>query len=377
MKFSTYKTDSQCRARTGSIKNDHGKIETPVFMPVGTVGAVKTFSPEELEYFNSEIILGNTYHLFLRPGIKIIRKAGGLHAFTSWHKPILTDSGGFQVFSLAKLNKISDDGVEFQSHIDGSRHFLSPEISMKIQQNLGADIIMAFDECPPGDSDLNTLQNAVDRTSNWMKRCDQWLQNNPPLYNYRQTIFPILQGGVNKSLRRQSIHELLPYAECGIAIGGLAVGEEKRAMMDTIEYCTEFLPSSQPRYLMGVGKPTDIIKAVRRGVDMFDCVMPTRNGRNGHIFTSNGVINIRNQKYKEDFSQLDSNSCHKWGKQFSKSYVRHLFNINEVLGIRIASTLNLAYYQNLMLSIRKEINNSTFNDWSQTTLKEMQNMKGM
>ena len=212
MKFSTYKTDSQCRARTGSINNDHGKIETPVFMPVGTIGAVKTFSPEELEYFNSEIILGNTYHLFLRPGIEVIQKAGGLHSFTSWQKPILTDSGGFQVFSLAKLNKISDDGVEFQSHIDGSRHLLSPEISMKIQRNLGADIIMAFDECPPGDSDLNTLQNAVDRTSNWMRRCAQWLQNNPPLYNYRQTIFPILQGGVDKSLRRQSIDELLPYA---------------------------------------------------------------------------------------------------------------------------------------------------------------------
>jgi len=377
LKFSIDKTDSQCRARTGSINNDHGKIETPVFMPVGTVGAVKTFSPEELEYFNSQIILGNTYHLFLRPGIEIIHKAGGLHAFTSWQKPILTDSGGFQVFSLAKLNKISDDGVEFQSHIDGSRHLLSPEISMKIQRNLGADIIMAFDECPPGESDLNTLQNAVDRTSNWMRRCVKWLQNNPSLYNYGQTIFPIIQGGVNKSLRKQSIDELLPYAECGIAIGGLAVGEEKRAMMDTIEYCTEFLPSSQPRYLMGVGKPTDIIKAVRRGVDMFDCVMPTRNGRNGHIFTSNGVINIRNQKYKEDFSELDSNSAHKWGKQFSKAYVRHLFNINEVLGIRIASTLNLAYYQNLMLSIRKEINNSTFSDWSQKNLKEMQNMKGM
>ena len=377
MKFSIYKIDSHCRARTGSLNNDHGKVQTPVFMPVGTVGAVKTFSPEELEYFNSEIILGNTYHLFLRPGIEVIHKAGGLHAFTSWQKPILTDSGGFQVFSLAKLNKISDDGVEFQSHIDGSRHFLSPEISMKIQRNLGADIIMAFDECPPGNSNLNTLKNAVDRTSNWMRRCAKWLQNNPPLYNYGQIIFPILQGGIDKSLRKQSIDELLPYTECGIAIGGLAVGEEKQAMMDTIEYCTEFLPASQPRYLMGVGKPTDIIKAVRRGVDMFDCVMPTRNGRNGHIFTCNGVINIRNKKYKEDFSQLDSNSSHKWGKQFSKAYVRHLFNINEVLGIRIASTLNLAYYQNLMLNIRKEINNSTFNDWSQITLKEMQNMKGM
>ena len=377
MIYTLQKTDSQSSARAGILKSDHGVIETPVFMPVGTVGAVKTFSPEELDSLNSQIILGNTYHLFLRPGIDIINKVGGLHKFTSWRKPILTDSGGFQVFSLARLNKISDEGVEFQSHIDGSRHMLSPESSMKIQRNLGADIIMAFDECPPGNTNLTKLKKAVDRTSIWMRRCSNWLKENPPLYDYEQTIFPIIQGGVDNDLRKQSIEELLLYSKCGIAIGGLAVGEEKQAMMDTIEFCTEFLPISQPRYLMGVGKPTDIINAVRRGIDMFDCVLPTRNGRNGHIFTSKGVINIRNQKYKEDFSKLDSYSSHQWGTQFSKAYVRHLFNINEVLGIRIASTLNLAFYQDLMVSIRKEIRNSTFGEWSRKTLKEMKHMKGM
>ena len=377
MNFTILKTDSQYRARTGILENDHGKISTPVFMPVGTVGAVKTFSPKELDELNSEIILGNTYHLFLRPGIKIIHKAGGLHEFTSWRKPILTDSGGFQVFSLARLNKISDDGVEFQSHIDGSRHMFTPELSMEIQRNLGADIIMAFDECPPGKADLKKIKTAVNRTSNWMKRCYDWLQKNPSLYDYRQIIFPIIQGGIDHTFRKQSIEQLIPYAKGGIAIGGLAVGEEKQAMMDTIEFCTEFLPTNQPRYLMGVGKPTDIIKAVMRGVDMFDCVMPTRNGRNGHIFTSDGVLNIRNTQYKEDLSPIDPKSSHQWGKQFSKAYVRHLFNIKEVLGIRIASTLNIAYYQSLMDTIRTEINNSNFNNWSKSTLSKMENMKGM
>ena len=377
MNFTIFKTDSKSRARSGVIENDHGKILTPVFMPVGTVGAVKTFSPKELADMNSEIILGNTYHLFLRPGIEIIHKAGGLHEFTSWRKPILTDSGGFQVFSLSRLNKISDDGVEFQSHIDGSRHMFTPELSMEIQRNLGADIIMAFDECPPGEADLEKVETAVNRTSNWMKRCCEWLEKNPELYNYRQNIFPIIQGGIDPDLRKQSIEQLIPYVKCGVAIGGLAVGEEKQAMMDTIEFCTEFLPISQPRYLMGVGKPTDIIKAVRMGIDMFDCVMPTRNGRNGHIFTSDGVLNIRNSQYKEDFSPIDSNSSHEWGQKFSKAYVRHLFNIKEVLGIRIASTLNIAYYQNLMNTIRTELNNATFDNWSKSTLNNMKKMKGM
>ena len=346
-------------------------------MPVGTVGAVKTFSPEELKGINSQIILGNTYHLYLRPGTPTINKAGGLHSFLSWDRPILTDSGGFQVFSLAKLNKISDNGVEFQSHLDGSKHMFTPEISMEIQRDLGSDIIMSFDDCPPGDADHETIKNAVNRTTEWMKRCHKWLSDNPERYGHEQVVFPIIQGGTDHKLRRISIEQLSPYSSAGMAIGGLAVGEEKSAMLDTVEYCDEILPKDQPRYLMGVGRPSDIVAAVRRGVDMFDCVMPTRNGRNGHIFTSKGVINIRNEKYKDDMSPLDNESSHPWGQKFSRSYVRHLFNINEVLGLRISSTLNLVYYHDLMDMIKNEIEKNNFNTWSESILNRMKDMKGM
>ena len=377
MNFSIKATDVKCNARSGLLKTDHGFLQTPIFMPVGTVGAVKTFSPNELEDLGSQIILGNTYHLYLRPGTTIINKAGGLHSFISWKKPILTDSGGFQVFSLARLNKISEDGVEFQSHIDGSRHMFTPELSMKIQRKLGSDIIMAFDYCPSGEADLDIIKIAVKRTTSWMKRCHEWCSSNPEFYNFNQVLYPIIQGGVNIPLRKQSFEELVPFATCGMAIGGLAVGEEKEAMFDTVEFCCEIMPKDQPRYLMGVGKPTDLIRAVYRGVDMFDCVMPTRNGRNGHVFTSNGVINIKNQQYKNDFSPLDPNSSHDWGRLFSKAYIRHLFNINEILGIRIASTLNLAYYQHLMKIMREKINQGEFYEWSKLTLKQMKSLKGM
>lgn len=377
MKFTIQQTDPITSARTGELETDHGKIETPVFMPIGTVGAVKTMAPHELEGLGSQIILGNTYHLYLRPGIKVIHEAGGLHKFNTWTKPTLTDSGGFQVFSLTKLNKITDEGVEFQSHLDGSRHMFTPEFSMEIQRNLGADIIMAFDECPSGDSDEKTVLNAVNRTTRWMKRCTDWLKENPELYDYEQTVFPIIQGSVNHELRQKSVEELVPFSTCGMAIGGLAVGEEKNAMLDTVEYCDSILPKEQPRYLMGVGKPSDLIHAVRRGVDMFDCVIPTRNGRNGHIFTSNGVLNIKNEKHKHDFSPLDPNSSHAWGRTFSKSYVRHLFNINEVLGLRIASTMNLSYYLDLLAVMRDQINAGTFDSWSKAVLNDMENKKGM
>ena len=377
MKFTIQTTDSNTSARTGILETDHGNIETPIFMPVGTVGAVKTMAPHELEGVGSQIILGNTYHLYLRPGIDVIHEAGGLHKFNSWDKPILTDSGGFQVFSLARLNKITDEGVNFQSHLDGSRHLFTPEFSMEIQRYLGADIIMAFDECPPGDSAFETVKSAVERTTRWMKRCKDWLSQNPEYYEYNQTLFPIIQGSVNHELRQRSTEELIPFSTCGMAIGGLAVGEEKNAMMDTVEYCDTVLPKDQPRYLMGVGKPADLIQAVRRGVDMFDCVMPTRNGRNGHIFTSKGVINIKNEKFKHDFSPLDPNSSHGWGRTFSKSYVRHLFNINEVLGLRIASTLNLSYYLDLMAAMRQKINEGNFDAWSKSLLNVMENQKGM
>ena len=377
MKFTLQNSDTNTSARTGILETDRGLIQTPIFMPVGTVGAVKTMAPHELEGVGSQIILGNTYHLYLRPGTDVIHEAGGLHKFNSWDKPILTDSGGFQVFSLARLNKITDDGVEFQSHLDGSRHMFTPEFSMEIQRNLGADIIMAFDECPSGDSEFKTVKNAVERTTRWMKRCKDWLSNNPELYDFRQTVFPIIQGSVNHELRQKSVEELIPYSSCGLGIGGLAVGEEKNAMMDTVEFCDTVLPKDQPRYLMGVGKPSDLVQAVRRGVDMFDCVMPTRNGRNGHIFTSDGVINIKNEKFKHEFSSLDRNSSHGWGRSFSKSYVRHLFNINEVLGLRIASTLNLSYYLDLMASMRQQINEGNFDAWSKSLLSEMRDQKGM
>ena len=377
MKFTLQNSDSNTPARTGILKTDHGTIQTPVFMPIGTMGAVKTMAPHELEGVGSQIILGNTYHLYLRPGTDVIHQAGGLHQFNSWSKPILTDSGGFQVFSLAQLNKISDDGVEFQSHLDGSRHMFTPEFSMEIQRKLGADIIMAFDECPPGDSEEKTVNDAVERTTQWMKRCGDWLNENPELYDYEQTVFPIIQGSVNHKLRRKSAEELIPFSNCGIAIGGLAVGEEKNAMLDTVEFCNTVLPKEQPRYLMGVGKPSDLIHAVRHGMDMFDCVIPTRNGRNGHIFTSEGVINIKNKKYKHDFSPVDPDNSHGWGRIFSKSYVRHLFNINEVLGLRIASTLNLSYYLDLMAAMRQQINEGNFDPWSKSLLSDMENQKGM
>ena len=377
MKFIILKNDENTSARVGELETDHGVIDTPIFMPVGTVGVVKTMAPDELEILESQIILGNTYHLYLRPGIDIINKIGGLHKFNTWAKPMLTDSGGFQVFSLARLNNITDNGVEFQSHLDGSRHLFTPEFSMEVQRNLGADIIMAFDECPPGDSEQGKILKAVERTTKWMIRCSDWLKENPELYNYKQTIFPIVQGAVNHELRKKSIEELIPFSTCGMAIGGLAVGEEKNAMIDTVDYCNTILPKDQPRYLMGVGKPSDLIHAVRYGVDMFDCVIPTRNGRNGHIFTSNGVINIKNEKYKNDFSPIDVNSSHEWGKIFSKSYVRHLFNINEILGLRIASTLNLGYYLNLMKTIRLEIQAGTFSQWSVQMLNQMKDQKGM
>ena len=377
MNFIIETNDVGTSARKGILKTEHGNIKTPIFMPVGTIGAVKTMAPEDLHSVQSQIILGNTYHLYLRPGTKVLNEAGGLHKFNSWDKPILTDSGGFQVFSLARLNKISDDGVEFQSHLDGSRHMFTPEFSMEIQRNIGADIIMAFDECPPGDSEKKIVEKAVERTTKWIERCHRWLKKNQELYNYKQVLFPIVQGSINHRLRKKSIEELIPFSTCGIALGGLAVGEEKNAMLDTIQYCTELLPKDQPRYLMGVGKPSDLLHAIRNGIDMFDCVMPTRNGRNGHIFTSNGVINIKNEKYKHDFSSVDESSSHPWGAKFSKSYVRHLFNINEILGLRIASTLNLAYYLNLMKDVREKISEGSFNTWSNSLLRQMKDMKGM
>ena len=377
MKYSIIHSDKNTSARAGVIKTEHGNIQTPVFMPVGTVGAVKTFSPHELEGLGADIILGNTYHLYLRPGTDIINEAGGLHNFSNWTRPMLTDSGGFQVFSLAKLNKISDEGVEFQSHLDGSYHSITPEVSMEIQRALGSDIIMAFDHCPPGKASNIEVIEAVDRTNKWFKRCKKYLQNNPSYYGHSQTLFPIIQGGVNHKLRKISIDGLAEHADFGIAIGGLAVGEEKNAMFDTIEYCDSLLPKDRPRYLMGVGRPTDIVRSIRLGVDMFDCVMPTRNGRNGQIFTSNGTINITNEKYKNDHSLIDEESNHAFGRMFTKSYVRHLFNVKEILGLRIASTLNISFYISVTKKIQELIQSGEFDKWSKSWLAEMESKKGM
>tara|TARA_B100000029_G_scaffold437747_1_gene453153 strand:+ start:1487 stop:2608 length:1122 start_codon:yes stop_codon:yes gene_type:complete len=370
LNFKIIKKDTYSSARTGLVSTHHGSIKTPTFMPVGTLGTVKTFTPQELKSLDTEIILGNTYHLFLRPGDTIVKKAGGLHGFSGWEGPILTDSGGFQVFSLSRLNNILDEGVEFQSHIDGSKHFFTPEKSMSIQRNLGADIIMAFDECPPGKSEKKTVLKSVIRTTQWTKKSFKYLKNNPTNFNWKQNLFPIVQGNVYPELRRRSIEELIPYSTCGMAIGGLAVGEEKSEMMDMVALCNEHIPVGQPRYLMGVGKPDDIIKAVCHGVDMFDCVIPTRNGRNGHIFTDNGTLNIRNKKFKDDFSPIDKTSTSPFGKQFSKAYVRHLFNVNEILGMRITSTLNIAFYMKLMKTIRLEIESGNFNIWVKSFLNK-------
>lgn len=370
MKFDLKISDKNTSARCGEITTDHGKIQTPIFMPVGTHGAVKTVTPNELNTLKAQIILGNTYHLYLRPGTELIEEAKGLHNFMNWKNPILTDSGGFQVFSLARLNKINDEGVEFQSHLDGSKHFLTPEKSMEIQRKLGSDIIMAFDECPPGDADIQTVENAVKRTKIWVNKCSEYLKINSPIYNWKQTMFPIVQGSIFPDLRKQSAEDVIPFAQCGIAIGGLAVGEEKSAMFDIIEQMDELLPKDQPRYLMGVGTPSDLIHAVRRGVDMFDCVMPTRNARNGQLFTSSGKLNISNKKYKNDFTPIDENCTCETCQNFTRAYIRHLFNINEILGLRLATIHNLHYYLNLMELMQEHISIGDFNKWSEDYLNK-------
>ena len=364
-------------ARCGVIKTHHGEIQTPVFMPIGTQGAVKTIDPEVLSHLHTQIILGNTYHLYLRPGHELIHKAGSLHAFMNWKKSILTDSGGFQVFSLAQLNKISDEGVAFQSHLDGSRHFFTPELSMEIQRHLGADIIMAFDECPAAKSDQASVEKAVERTTLWIQQCHNYLNNQAPLYDWEQTLFPIVQGSIYKRMRKRSVEALIPYADCGIAIGGLAVGEEKKSMFETVDQMDELLPQDQPRYLMGVGRPTDLVKSVSSGMDMFDCVLPTRNARNGQMFTSQGIINIENNRYKDEFGTLDPECNCYTCQNFSCAYLRHLFNIKEVLGMRLATIHNLTYYMTLMEKIRSTIAAGDFISWSKNYLGEMSAHKGM
>ncbi len=364
MDFQLEYTDPNSKARAGIIKTAHGDIETPIFMPVGTIGSVKGVSQELLQdEVAAQIILGNTYHLYLRPGTKILEKAGGLHRFMNWPKPILTDSGGFQVYSLAQRRKIKEEGVSFQSHIDGSKLFFSPEVAIDIQRSIGADIIMAFDECTPYPCDKRYAKESMHLTHRWLDRCIAHFDNTSEKYGYEQTLFPIVQGSTYKDLRMQSAEYIAEKNSGGNAIGGLSVGEPAQEMYEMCELVCSILPSSKPRYLMGVGTPANLLENIALGIDMFDCVMPTRNGRNGYIFTSEGIINIKNKKWEDDFSPIDSNLMGGVSNTYTKAYLRHLFLAKELFALQIASIQNLRFYLWLMQQARHQIIAGTFNDW--------------
>ena len=364
MKFELQCTDARSNARAGIISTDHGRIETPIFMPVGTVGSVKGIHFKELEDdVRAQIILGNTYHLYLRPGIDVLRAAGGLHGFNGWDRPILTDSGGFQVFSLSQNRKLTAEGATFRSHIDGSKHIFTPEKVVDIQRIIGSDIMMAFDECPPGDSDYEYARKSLELTHKWLVRGLERFDSTEPLYGHSQTFFPIVQGAAHRDLRTRSAEFVASLGREGNAIGGLAVGEPTETMYEMVELVNGILPKDRPRYLMGVGTPANILENIALGVDMFDCVMPTRNGRNGMIFTSNGIINLRNRKWETDFSPLDPDGTSFVDRRYTKAYVRHLFVAGEMLGSLIASQHNIAFYLWLVGQARQHIINGTFAEW--------------
>ncbi len=362
--FDLIHTDAHSCARAGVVHTDHGDIQTPIFMPVGTVGTVKgvqrTFLEEDI---NAQIILGNTYHLYLRPGTEILHKAGGLHRFEGWTRPILTDSGGFQVFSLTDIRKMTEEGVQFSSHIDGRKLMFTPENVMDIQREIGADIMMAFDECCPGTADRQYAQKSMERTHRWLDRCVQRFDTTPDLYGYKQHLFPIVQGCVYPDLRQDAAKRLRDLDRDGYAIGGLAVGEPTEEMYAMIEVVNDILPQNKPRYLMGVGTPWNILEGIERGVDMFDCVMPTRNGRNGMIFTQNGVMNLRNKKWEDDFTELDPCGTSFVDHHYTRAYVRHLIHAQEMLGLEILSIHNLAFYLWLVGEARKHILAGDFKTW--------------
>ncbi len=364
MEFKIVGRDTSVSARAGILSTDHGIIETPIFMPVGTTGTVKAVHQRELLHdIQAEIILGNTYHLYLRPGLEIIRQAGGLHKFNGWGKPILTDSGGFQVYSLSDRRKLTEEGVVFQSHIDGSRHQFTPERVMDIQRIIGADIMMAFDECTPYPCDYTYAERSMHLTHRWLDRCINRFEETEALYGYQQNLFPIVQGSTFRDLRTQSAEYIASKEAAGNAIGGLSVGEPVEQMYEMTELVCKILPDDKPRYLMGVGTPANILESIALGVDMFDCVMPTRNGRNGMLFTSNGIINIRNEKWKNDFSPIDENGTVFVDEQYSKAYLRHLFVAGEMLGSMIASVHNLSFYLWLVKEARKHILANDFANW--------------
>ena len=372
MKFNLLAKDPQSKARAATLTTDHGVIETPIFMPVGTVGTVKGVHQRELkEDINPDIILGNTYHLYLRPKTQILEKAGGLHKFMNWDRNILTDSGGYQVYSLSGRRKIKEEGVKFKSHIDGSSHLFTPESVMEIQRSIGADIIMAFDECTPYPCDYNYAKRSMHMTHRWLKRCMTHLDKTPFMYDYEQTFFPIVQGSTYKDLRRQSAEYIANADAPGNAIGGLSVGEPAEELYAMTEVVTEILPEDKPRYLMGVGTPINILENIALGVDMFDCVMPTRNARNGMLFTAHGSINIKNKKWEDDFSAIDEMAITWVDTEYSKAYLKHLFSVNELLGKQIATIHNLGFYLWLVREARKHILAGDFTTWKNQMVKQM------
>lgn len=372
MQFTLLKNDITSKARAGVIETDHGKIHTPIFMPVGTAGTVKGVNQRDLANdIKAEIILGNTYHLNLRPGTKVLEKAGGLHQFMNWQKPILTDSGGYQVYSLTDVRKLTEEGVKFRSHIDGSLHFISPEISMDIQRSIGADIFMAFDECTPYPCEYKYAKKSMLMTHRWLKRCCDHVDKTKPLYNHNQSLFPIVQGSVYKDLRKESAEVIASFNRDGNAIGGLSVGEPAEDMYEMTNLVCDILPKEKPRYLMGVGTPANILECIALGIDMFDCVMPTRNARNGMLFTSEGIINIRNEKWKEDFSAIDESGSCFVDTQYSKAYLRHLFVGKEMLGAQIATLHNLAFYLWLVKTAREKIVEGSYLSWKNMMVEKV------
>jgi queuine tRNA-ribosyltransferase len=372
MTFSLLHTDSDSHARAGLITTAHGDIETPIFMPVGTVASVKAVHFHELkEDIKAQIILGNTYHLYLRPGMDVLEQAGGLHRFNGWDKPILTDSGGYQVFSLSANRKLKEEGAHFRSHIDGSKHLFTPESVVDLQRSIGSDIMMAFDECTPGDAPYEYARKSMELTHRWLDRGLKHFAETEPKYGFSQAFFPIVQGCVYPELRRQSAEYIASKNQPGNAIGGLAVGEPAEKMYEMIEVVNEILPADKPRYLMGVGTPENILEAIERGVDMFDCVMPTRNGRNGMIFTSRGIMNMKNEKWKKDFSPLDETGTSYVDHAYTKAYLRHLFVSKELLAMQIASIHNLAFYLWLVGEARKQILQGTFSSWKRDMVSRL------
>lgn len=372
MKFSLTAVDSLTNARAGLIETDHGNIETPIFMPVGTQGSVKTVHLAELrDDIKAQIILGNTYHLYLRPGLEVLERAGGLHRFNGFDRPMLTDSGGFQVFSLSGIRKLREEGVEFRSHIDGSKHFFSPERVMDIERTIGADIVMALDECTPGTADYDYAKQSMEMTHRWLDRCVARFEETQPKYGYEQVLFPIVQGCVYPDLRRRSAEYISSKGAFGNAIGGLAVGEPVDKMYEMIEVVNAILPKDRPRYLMGVGTPVNILEGIERGVDMFDCVMPTRNGRNAMLFTKSGIMNMRNKKWEFDFSPIEEDGASYVDTLYSKAYLRHLFHSHEFLAMQIASIHNLAFYLWLVGEARKHIISGDFAVWKAKTVEQI------